>query len=405
LIVSLLPVVVLPLCCAVVCAQIGPTGKVTTITGRSVAGALTVDAAGEARVTGSGDPAVIQLEEIASFAADGVEGEPVSAPHRIWMRSGLEYAASKLHGVPAAAGKPARIAAELPLGVTIELPVSAIRALRQGGSGREQPATFESDLLSPADNTDMLWVEKDGKLHRFQVTVSGVENDKIEFDLRDKAHDYALDGVVAIVFGSNTGFAVDRQQPPRIAVDFDSGCHLEGRLLGLGKDLSLRLDEGSEVSVPSSRIIRMTVASDRLRWLSDLTPQVEQTPAFDRQWPWTVDRSIAGPGFVLGGQVWTRGIGMVPRTRLTYDLGGKYDVFQATIGIDDRGGPQAHAVFRVYVDGGVVFESEPHTRGRPPQPLRVALNKCQQLAIEVDFGKNYDLGDYCAFANACVIRQ
>ena len=49
----------------------------------------------------------------------------------------------------------------------------------------------------------------------------------------------------------------------------------------------------------------------------------------------------------------------VPRTRLLYDLGGRYDLFEATIGIDERGGPQAHAIFRVYGDGRMLYESPP----------------------------------------------
>jgi hypothetical protein len=96
---------------------------------------------------------------------------------------------------------------------------------------------------------------------------------------------------------------------------------------------------------------------------------------------------------------------MGPRTRLTSDLGGRFDVFEATVGIDDRGGPAAHAIFRVLVDGEVAWESAPKTLGEPPEQVRVELQKCRQLAIEADFGKNYDLGDFCAFADARVVQR
>ena len=45
------------------------------------------------------------------------------------------------------------------------------------------------------------------------------------------------------------------------------------------------------------------------------------------------------------------------------------------------------------------------TRGQTPTPVRVELNKAKSLVIEVDFGKNYDLGDFCAFANARVVQK
>jgi hypothetical protein len=188
-------------------------------------------------------------------------------------------------------------------------------------------------------------------------------------------------------------------------VSLTTGERLEGRLLGLGERVRCRLDEGCVLDVPVERLHRLDVSSDKLVWLSDLAPKVEQTPAFDRTWPWYNNRSVAGPGFELAGKPYERGLGLVPRTRLTYDLGGRFDVFEALIGIDDRGGPAAHAVFRVHADGEQVFESAPMVRGQAPAALRVALNKAKTLTVEVDFGKNYDLGDFCAFADARVIQK
>ena len=45
------------------------------------------------------------------------------------------------------------------------------------------------------------------------------------------------------------------------------------------------------------------------------------------------------------------------------------------------------------------------TRGEAAQAVRVDLKKAKSLAIEADFGKNYDLGDHCAFADARVLQQ
>ena len=386
-------------------AQAGPAGNVSTFDGRTLTGAVTVDTEGRVQVTGGGDPVTLGLDEITSFEVTGATAKPASTPHRVWLRSGLEFSCVRLAGLPAGEGKPARIAIELPAGATIEVPISTVRAVRHGGPERSEPGSFLADFSEPPDNGDLLYITKDGEAQRFTVTVSGMQKEAVEFELRGKSHEFALAGVTAIVFGKNTGFAADRQPRPRTAVDLVTGEHLEGRLLELGANLRLRIDEGATVDVASTQLLRLAVASDRLVWLSDLVPQVEQTPAFDRVWPWTKDRSVAGPGFVLGGKTWGRGLGMVPRTRLVYDLGGNYDVFKATIGIDDRGGPQAHAVFRVLVDGKVAFESQGRTRGMPPEAVRVELARCKALAVEVDFGKNYDLGDYCAFADARVLRR
>lgn len=383
----------------------GPIGVVRTIDGCELSGRFEVAADGSAKIVAANGTTDLAFAEVLSFACAGAELMTSEAPHRVWLRSGLELPAITLRGQPAAGGKPAALVVELPSGLAIDLPLPAIAALRHGGASRPEPALFAADRRAPPANEDLLFVHKDGKPHRTQVTVTGCQPESIAFLLRGNPHEFALSGVTAVVFGRNTGFAPDRQPRPRTAVALTTGERLEGRLLELGSSLRLRLDEGSIIDVPLPNLLRLEVASDRLVWLSELAPTVEQTPAFDRVWPWYVDRGHAGPGLVLGGATFARGISMVPRTRLTYDLAGRFDVFEAMIGIDDRGGPAAHAVFRVLVDGAVAFESAPKTLGSAAEPVRVELNKCKQLAIEVDFGKNYDLGDFCVFADARVTQR
>ncbi|MBL8727104.1 MAG: NPCBM/NEW2 domain-containing protein [Planctomycetes bacterium] len=383
----------------------GLRGELRTVDDRALSGTLTVAAGGLATVSRDAGPVTVRLDEIVSFEPLDVSRVPLAMPDRVWLRSGTELPVRSLHGRAAADGRPAAFVAELPSGIVVDLPLGFVRAVRHGGSERPEPALFARDLTEPADNDDILFVQKDGQSHRSQVTITGLSPDRVEFVLRGTAYDFPLAAVTGIVFGRNTGFAPDRQPRPRTSVDLTTGERLEGRLLGLAGDLRLRLDEGAEVTVPLTSVFQLRVASDRLVWLSELSPKVEQTPAFDRVWPWGNDRCPAGPGLVIAGVTYERGVGMVPRTRLTYELGRRFDVFEASIGIDDRGGPAAHAIFRVLVDGRVAFESAPKVLGEAATPVSVELAHCQQLAIEVDFGKNYDLGDFCAFADARVVQR
>lgn len=391
--------------CAALLAQKAPVGRLSTVDGRTLEGTFTVAQNGRCVLAGSAGTTELGIDEVLAFDPADAVVKVSDPPHRVWLRSGVELPAVQIRGKAAAAGQPAALLVGLPVGATVEVPLSALAAIRHGGSERPEPRSFAGDRLEPPDNNDLLYVQKDGKATRSSVTVTGLLDQQVEFELRGKAYDFELVGVAAIVFGRNTGIASDRQQKPRASVELTTGELLEGRLLELGATVRLRLDEGAIVEAPVETLFRLGIASDRLRWLSDLKPQVAQTPAFDRVWPWTVDRSVAGSGFLIGGKAFRRGLGMVPRTRLTYELGGGYDVFEASIGIDDRGGPQAHAIFRVLVDDKVAYESPPQMRGTPAVALAIELHKCQRLAIEVDFGKNYDLGDYCAFADARIVRR
>jgi hypothetical protein len=138
----------------------------------------------------------------------------------------------------------------------------------------------------------------------------------------------------------------------------------------------------------------------------DLPPStVEQVPAFDVVRPWLKDAAPAGAGVHLAGRLQSHSLVLFPRTRLTYELGEGYDLFVATIGIESRSTGPAHALFQVFADGERIFQSQPVTRDSAPEELRLPITGAKELAIEVDFGRNFDLGDHCVFAGARLLRE
>jgi hypothetical protein len=384
-------------------AQQGLTATAHTVDGRVLNGMVAVD--GEQVTVTNGGTTTLALAELTAIVPANTTVAPIDAPHRVWLRSGVELPATRIDGRARDGATPAALVLHTPGGLVVDVPLSSVRAFRQGGAERPEPALFRGDLAQPGSE-DLLYVVKDGSSQRSTVTITALTAQRVEFVLRGRPFQFEFPGVAAVVFGTNTGFAPDRQPKPRATIALTSGERLDGKLLALGTGgARFRLDEGPVLDVPAARVARVQLATDRLAWLSELQPKVEQTPAFDRTWPWTIDRTPVGPNLVLGDRTYTRGLCMVPRTRLTYDLGGRFDVFEAVIGIDARGGPEAHAIFRVLADDAVVFESQPRTRGQPGLPVRVELQRCKTLALEVDFGKNYDLGDLCVFADARVLQK
>ncbi len=378
------------------------TFAVETIDGRSFGGSLTMTDGGPLRVATAQASTEIGLADVLSIR----RVEPVAmavraAPCEVWLRSGTRLVAASVAGGEASG----TMAVELPGGAVLSLPITSIAAMR---THTMLPETFAADLADPRDNKDYLYVVKDGAPQRFSVEVAGVRDGQMQFQLRDRSFSYPLTGedrVVGVVFGRNRGFAPDRQPRPRIRIATSSGEQIEGRLTAVGRSWTVSLDEGSSLPIDAREVVQVDVLTEKLTWLSDLQPRVEQTPAFDKVWPWQVNRTPAGPGLRMHGRDYGRGLCLVPRTRLTYELDGRFDVLEATIGIDDRGGPQAHAIFRVYGDGELLFESEPKTPNTLPEQIKVALNRCRQVAVEADFGKHFDLGDFCVFANLRVVQR
>lgn len=380
-------------------AQSAADWRVRTIDGRSLEGAITMDAEGLVQIEPrEGAQVALRLGELRD-ASRVSDVDAAAGLHRVWLRSGSSIAVGAV--ATAAAGG---LQFEPWFGGPVELRLHHLAALRLTRGDVEVP-TFEADRLAPADASDFLYVVRDGKAQRFSVLVRGVADGQIDFELRGSAYRVPIDEVAGIVFGRATGFAPDRQPEPRIGLRLGTGDRLLGRLLRMGDtDCVVRLDEGPEITVRVAAIRRIDVSSDRLAWLGDLTPRAEQTAALDRIWPWTVDSSPAGGAIRLGGRSYDRGIVMVPRTTLTYDLGGRFDLFATTIGIEDRGGPQAHAVFRILADGKTLHESIA-AAGSPATPLELTVSGVRELVLQADFGLHYDLGDLCVFADARLLKQ
>ncbi len=375
---------------------------VQTIDGRTLRGALSFDGAKwqvGADALAFGDAMTIRVDEGALEVAK-------SAPYSVWLRSGAIVPCTRIDGV-AADGKPPQLRIDGASGLAIEVPLAAVAALR---SRANDPQTFVADRAAPDDNLDYLYVVKDGSPQRFSVLVDKVADGTLHFDLRGSAYEFAMhgdDSVAAVVFGKNTGFAPDRTADMRVQVSLTGGEVLFGSLLAIGDgSLRMQLDEGSEARAAITKVRSIDVVSDKLLWLSAIEPsKAEQTAAFDRVRPWTKDRSPEGAGIRLRSRTYARGIVLAPRTKLTFDLGARYDVFECVAGLEERSGPLAHAIFRVYADGKLLWEATQDGAAAMPHELKLPITGCKELAIEADFGESFDLGDHCAFADVRVLKS
>ncbi len=341
------------------------------------------------------------LPEVASLEFTDRATDSPLAP-MLWLWSGTALPARFL----AAAGTNARFA--LPLGaaepVEIALPWRAVRAVRFDAPGPIEPE-FAARLREPPAQQDTLYGRQpDGGLQRVSLAVRGVEDGRLLVHFGGADRTIPLDRVYGVVFGEQSGAAPDRQPNPRATVVSTGGIALEGRLQQLSEQVVVRLDEGVELSLPRAAVARVIVSSDKVLYLSALQPRAEQTPALDRVWPWWVDRRPDGSALQLDGKRYATGLVLVPRTRLHFALPRPFELFEATIGMDDRAGPLAHAVFRVFGDGAVLYDSGPIGYGDPPRPVRLPVDGVRELALEADFGDNLDLGDLCAFAAARVVN-
>ncbi|MFQ5589772.1 MAG: NPCBM/NEW2 domain-containing protein [Phycisphaerae bacterium] len=163
---------------------------------------------------------------------------------------------------------------------------------------------------------------------------------------------------------------------------------------------------GVDMDVPLSLVTGVRLRSDRLVYVSDLTPTAQRLEGrLHRPWHVQLDRSVSGTPMVLGGQRFDKGLGVHSRTELDYHLDGKYSMFVATVGIDDAVRPRGSVVFRIVGDGTVLHETELLTGTSPPNLCRVDVTAVTVLTLVVDYGDSLDLADQADWGGARLIRE
>lgn len=345
--------------------------------------------------------AAVALREVSSLRflpAAAVERVPTTSGE-LWLRSGMQLRGRVLGGKE-------RLLRFKPVVADrwFDVPIAQVRAIRF-----EEPAQPEfMQALAQRSAGDMLFARSGETVRRLGVAFEGFDADAgellVSFQGKTQRLPYAR--VHGILFGEESGAAADPLTGMRVTAVLSEAPPLQGRLVELAPPwLRLELDDRVTTAIELKHLRALHVQSDAMRYLSDLQPAVEQTPAFDRVWPWHVDRAHAGGAIRVGGSEHERGLALIPRTRLTFDLGKRYDWFGAVAGLEERAGQQAHAILRVYGDGRLLFDSGALTPQTAPATLKLPVTNVERLTLEADFGERFDLGDHCVFASARVWRQ
>ncbi len=147
--------------------------------------------------------------------------------------------------------------------------------------------------------------------------------------------------------------------------------------------------------------------SERVVYVSDLTPLgYKYLPFLSGEWKFGSDQNVLGGQLRTSEQVFLKGIGMFPASRLAYALDGKYRRLQGQLAIDAQADLKGSVIFRVLLEdsGGqwtAAYESPLIRGGDQPIELSLDVRAAQRIAILVDFA---DRGDQCDYANWLDLR-
>jgi NPCBM/NEW2 domain len=113
---------------------------------------------------------------------------------------------------------------------------------------------------------------------------------------------------------------------------------------------------GEKIRISLTDVVAIDNVAGKGVNLSDLKPKkIDQAGFLGVVWPLGLDRTARGQALqvstVLGDTFADKGLGTHPRTTLSYDLGGKYQRFEALVGLDPTNSHRARVAVRVLVDG------------------------------------------------------
>jgi hypothetical protein len=285
--------------------------------------------------------------------------------------------------------------------VTVDVPVDQARQLWLGTADQVKKAQA---LNEKPGVEDIAFVVKDDQVIAVRGVSLGVEGDALKFRFNDEERKIAVNRLAGVTFGRSEDAPVDRAF--RQSFQFANDDVISGAWTGLTKDSATATTTwGDPMKLPVKQLVKIRASNGRVVYLSDLKPtQVEQVPYFDRMLPYQVDKSLNGKPLQLTEGPIAKGIAVHSRTVLHYDLGGQFDEFRAKLGFQQPEGKLGDADIRVLGDGKGIFEKLSAKGDQPSTDVNVKVGGVKELVLEVDFGKNQDVGDRVVWGNARLLR-
>jgi hypothetical protein len=379
-----------------------PAVRGVTIDGQTIEGRWSGPGGeGQIRIEAGGSTKVLRLDELLSLRWQTSQTAPASQPQSLPLLVRLKdgsHVWARLLG-----GNSDRLELETPWTKSLAVPLASLAAICQAGAQNQAlQGAFDQAWADRKPDEDQLLLFRNDRVTTLRGALESLGAEGGSFRWRDRSVPFAVQDTFAVVM------AVGRSTPPpaQSLCSLRDGCTWAGQIAGIEADsLRLRLSMGTVLSLPIEQMSEIRFRSDRVLFLSDLTPaKYECEPFGATRWPYRVNLSVANRSMRIGDQSFDQGIGVHSRSVLTYDVPQGFRQLAATIGIDEAVGSQGNVIFRVLADGKEVFNSGPVTGRDVPRPLLASIGGARQIQLIVEFGDDLDIGDQADWAEVRLIR-
>jgi hypothetical protein len=274
--------------------------------------------------------------------------------------------------------------------------------LVQGEEHAAAAELFDAALESRLAGQDVLITRGPDEVKALRGRLEELNAERGAFVFGDRTRTFQNDKLYGIVFAA--GLA--KPASHLVTVELADGSRFSGELEHADETrVRMRASFGVTLELAVTDIERISIRSPRVEYVSDLKVAAERIEGVvHRPWPVRRDQSVSARPLSLGGRTFDKGLGVHSLTELTFEIGGEYESFVATIGIDDAVRPRGSVVFRISGDGRELFNSGEIRGSDEPRDVRVEVTGVRLLTLSVDFGDGLDVSDHANWGGARLIR-
>jgi len=330
---------------------------------------------------------------------------PAIAKPTVWIElvdgSRLTASALTIHkGVAALAMKE---------GESVDLPTKSIHRVRFSSPDDRQAAWPEN--VEESATGDLLAVKKNGNIDFLPGVVGEVTAETVEFQFSGEMIPVKRTKVDGFILFQK---ASDKLRETNCTVDDAGGWLLQAKSAVLNDDvLEVALLSGGVVREPWEMVRRLDYSSGKLVYLSDLEPLGVQWTSFikfsaapdalSHYYGLRRDEGREHQPIRIDGKTFAKGISLYSRTLATYRVPQGMKKFQAVAGIDDAVREAGIVRLEISGDGKSLFKQ---IIGGSAKPVSIDLDisSVRKLAIFVDYGDDFDAGDYLNLGDARMLK-
>lgn len=275
--------------------------------------------------------------------------------------------------------------------------IRAIVAVDPPETARDDVAAW---LSKPPTDSDGVIVAGSAKAIALLGTVQEMDTECVQFSFKGQQRSLPWRQVAGVFLSKSAA------RGAAVVVRLADGQRVAGRVTdGGGDGVVLTSSVFERLALPWSRIERIEARSERLQFLSDLTPlKYEFETLFSARREPAFDQTLSGKPIVLDRRTFAKGVVLHSTSMLAFRIDGGYQQFSATVGIVDETRGRGSAAVSIIGDGRVLWTGRQVRGGEKPREVTVEVRGVQVLVLSVDRGDDLDIADHVAFGMARLIR-